>query len=262
MAYAIQRSSSSTSALAGVLWSSSSLVTQLSCALLAAQEDPELGTNHESATPGSGAEETRAAARSSIYGLFQDALAYPDDEVREALAGGELVELMRKGLALAEVDFTPAEECGGVRCGRSAAPKTSPSSTPDSSTPVRPGRPVLSMRGLYGGDRMKKMEEAVRFYNHFGLTTSEEQRELPDHLPTQLEFMHYLTYREVQALHTGSDAGPYRRAQRDFVARQLDSWIPKLCERLEEHQANDFFRSLFKLLADFLAWEGRRLKAY
>ena len=69
-----------------------------------------MGTSHEPTTPGSGAEERRAAARSSIYGLFQDALTYPDDEVREGLATGELVELMRKGLALAEVDFTPAQE--------------------------------------------------------------------------------------------------------------------------------------------------------
>ena len=74
------------------------------------KEDAILGTSHESATHGSGAEERRAAARSSIYGLFQDALTYPDDEVRESLAAGELVELMRKGLALAEVDFTLAEE--------------------------------------------------------------------------------------------------------------------------------------------------------
>ncbi|MBW1875405.1 MAG: hypothetical protein JRI98_08465 [Deltaproteobacteria bacterium] len=90
-----------------------------------------MGTSGESAIVGSGAEERRAAARSSIYGLFQDALTYPDDEVREGLATGELVELMRKGLALAEVDFTPAQEWWR--------------STPDSSTPVRPDRPVLSM---------------------------------------------------------------------------------------------------------------------
>ena len=179
----------------------------------------------------------------------------------KALAAGEFVELMRKGLAVAEVDFTPAQE--GWRALQEVG------STEELAVEYTrlfdagaSGPPCPLYAGLHGGDRMKKMEEAVRFYNHFGVTTSEAQRELPDHLPTQLEFMHYLTYREVEALHAGSDAGPYRRAQRDFIARQLDSWMPKLCERLEEHQANDFFLSLFKLLADFLASEVRRLKAY
>jgi len=219
-----------------------------------------LDTNSESIPLGAGAEERLAAARSSIYGLFQDALTYPNDEVREGLAGGELVELMRKGLELAEVDFTPAQE--------SWTALQEVGSTEDLAVEYTrlfdagaSGPPCPLYGGLYGGDRMKKMEEAVRFYNHFGLTTSEAERELPDHLGTQLEFMHYLTYREAEALHAERDAGPYRRAQRDFVARHLGRWIPKLCERLEEQQANDFFRSLFKLLADFLAWEVRQQKA-
>ena len=220
-----------------------------------------MDTSPESATVGSGAEEQRAAARSSIYGLFQDAITYPNDEVRDALAAGELAELMRKGLALVEVDFTPTGECW--RALREV------DSTEDLAVEYTrlfdagaSGPPCPLYGGLYGGDRMKKMEEVVRFYNHFGLTLSGEERELPDHLATQLEFMHYLTYREVEALHAGSDAGPYRRAQRDFVARHLGMWVPKLCERLEKHQANDFFVSFFKLLADFLAWEARQLKAY
>ncbi len=218
-------------------------------------------TSRESATLGSGAEEKRAAARSSIYGLFQDALTYPDDEVREALAAGELVELMRKGLALAEVDFTPSQDLWRALQDVGSAEDLAVEYTRLFDAGAS-GPPCPLYGGLYGGDRMKKMEEAVRFYNHFGLTTSEEQRELPDYLATQLEFMHYLTYREVEALHAGRDAGPYRRAQRDFVARDLDSWVPKLCERLEEHQASDFFLSLFKLLVDFLAWEVRQLRAF
>ncbi|MBW2211360.1 MAG: molecular chaperone TorD family protein, partial [Deltaproteobacteria bacterium] len=158
-----------------------------------------MGTSGESAIVGSGAEERRAAARSSIYGLFQDALTYPDDEVREGLATGELVELMRKGLALAEVDFTPAQEWWRAlqEVGGTEDLAVEYTRLFDAGAS---GPPCPLYGGLYGGDRMKKMEEAVRFYNHFGLTTSEEQRELPDHLATQLEFMHYLTYREAEAL--------------------------------------------------------------
>ena len=80
------------------------------------------------------------------------------------------------------------------------------------------GPPCALYGGLHSEARMKTMEEALRFYHHFGLTLSEAARELPDHLSTQLEFLHFLAFREAEALDSGLDAGPYRRAQRDFVA--------------------------------------------
>lgn len=218
-------------------------------------------TSGGTTTLGAGAEETRAAARSSIYGLFQDAIHYPNDDLREALASGELVDLMRKSLTLAEVDFTPEQECWRALQEVDSTEDLAVEYTRLFDTGAS-GPPCPLYGGLYGGDRLSKMEEIVRFYNHFGLTTAEEVRELPDHLPTQLEFMHYLSYREAEALHAGRDAGPYRRAQRDFAARQLGNWIPKLLERLEEHKASGFFLSLFKLLLDFIAWDVHRLKAY
>lgn len=220
-----------------------------------------MGTSREAASLEVGAEEMRAAARSSIYGLFQDAFAYPKEETREALAAGELVELLREALARAEVDFTPAQEQWRTLQEVSSAEDLAMEYTRLFDTGAS-GPPCPLYGGLYGGDRLNKLEEMVRFYNHFGLTTAEEVRELPDHLPTQLEFMHYLSYREAEALHAGRDAGPYRRAQRDFAERNLESWVPKLYARLQEHQANDFFLSLVKIFLDFLAWDIRTLKAY
>ena len=37
----------------------------------------------------------------------------------------------------------------------------------------------------------------MRFYDFFGLSLSEGQREEPDHLLTELEFLHYLAYQEA-----------------------------------------------------------------
>jgi DMSO reductase family type II enzyme chaperone len=107
---------------------------------------------------------------------------------------------------------------------------------------------------------MKTMEEAVRFYNHFGLTLSEAPRELPDHLTTELEFLHFLTYREAETLAAGGDPGPWRRAQRDFVSRHPARWVPKLRERLEAADPMPFFRELVGKLTSFLAGEAERLK--
>jgi DMSO reductase family type II enzyme chaperone len=106
---------------------------------------------------------------------------------------------------------------------------------------------------------MKTMEEAVRFYNHFGLTLSDDPRELPDHVATQLEFLHYLAFQEAQALPGKGDAGPYQRAQRDFLARHPGRWIPKLRERVEAQKPAAYFRQLIRLLDRFLAGELARL---
>ena len=123
------------------------------------------------------------------------------------------------------------------------------------------GPPCALYGGLYNDARMKTMEEAVRFYNHFGLTLSEDPRELPDHLTTQLEFLHFLAFREAEALHEGLDPGPYRRAQRDFVARHPGRWVPELLKRLERAKAGPFYAALFGVIASWLARDQGALVA-
>ncbi len=105
------------------------------------------------------------------------------------------------------------------------------------------GPPCPLYGGVWGADRMKVMEEVVRFYNYFGLKTSEDRRIPPDHLSTELEFMHYLTYREAAAPMPNL-AAPYRRAQIDFIDRQLGRWVPKLSEKLSGLDPAPYFTSL------------------
>ena len=52
-----------------------------------------------------------------------------------------------------------------------------------------------------------------------------------DHLVTQIDFMQFLTYKEAVS---SSDRlrGSFRRAQLDFLDRQLSLWIPKMDERV------------------------------
>jgi DMSO reductase family type II enzyme chaperone len=205
-------------------------------------------------------EELRAAARSRVYAAFCDALAFPDAERLAEIREGSLARCLRAALrdadpelaadhdweALAEVgagdddlavEYTRLFEVGAA------------------------GPPCPLYGGLYGDARMKTMEEAVRFYNHFGLTLSEQPRELPDHLTTELEFLHFLCFREVEALHERIDPGPYRRAQRDFVARHPGRFVPKLSSRLARARASRFYRELFAILARWLAREERALVA-
>jgi DMSO reductase family type II enzyme chaperone len=202
-------------------------------------------------------EEILAAERSRAWRLFNEAFIYPDEAHVEAIRSGELAAALRDVLRatypalLEEVEWDALRDAGegddlAVEYTRLFDVGTS-------------GPPCPLYGGLYGGARMRTMEEAVRFYNHFDLKLSDDPRELPDHLGTQLEFLHYLAFREAEALHRGSDPGPYRRAQRDFVARHPGAWVPRLRQRLEEQQPAAYFRSLVELLDRVLAAECARL---
>jgi DMSO reductase family type II enzyme chaperone len=199
-----------------------------------------------------------AARRSRGWRLFDVAFSYPDAELLEAIRSGELEEALREGLGAVDPGLAAGADWAALR---DAGPD-------DDALAVEytrlfdvgaSGPPCPLYGGLYGGARTKVMEEAVRFYNHFGLTLADAPRELPDHLSTELEFLHFLAFREAEALARGEDAGPWRRAQRDFVARHPGRWVPKLRERLDRQAPLAYFREVVRLLERFLTQEQGHL---
>jgi len=204
----------------------------------------------------------RAGARSRAYAAFTEMFEYPDKEYFEAVRSGSLAEALRE--VLRNVDPSLVEGADGDWEALSNAGDGEDDLAVEFTRLFdvgASGPPCPLYGGLYGGARMKTMEEAVRFYNHFGLTLSDSPHELPDHLTTELEFLHFLAFREAQTLEGGEDAGPYRRAQRDFLARHLGRWIPKMREKLATKNPMPFFLSLVSQLEAFLLNDGAHLVA-
>lgn len=183
-----------------------------------------------------------AASRSRMYGLLAGAFAFPDEEIHEAIRDGSVVNAFA-----AVADALPY------------APPSIPRPELSSVTAeyidfeseyIRlfdvgaAGPPCPLYGGVYLGDRMKVMEEATRFYNFFHLRLSPDIRELPDHITTELEFLHYLTFREAEVREAGGDVSSLLRAERDFLARHLCRWVPRLRERLAKQNAAPFFTAL------------------
>src|SRR3972149_5997703 len=93
-----------------------------------------------------------------------------------------------------------------------------------------------------GSDRLRTMEELVRFYNYFGLRTTPGR--MPDHVTAELEFMHYLAHQEAEARQAAGDRESYLRAQRDFLERHLNGWWPwGAATATQGHRAPPFYRS-------------------
>jgi DMSO reductase family type II enzyme chaperone len=160
-----------------------------------------------------------AAARSRAWGAFAELFEYPDAELYEAVCSGTLVQALKDVLGAVDPSLV---EGGRWEALTQAGEKDDLAVEFTRLFDVGAGGPPCPLYGgLYVGARMKTMEEAVRFYNHFGLTLSESPRELPDHVTTELEFLHFLAFREAQAIEQGAEPDPFRRAQRDFIARHL-----------------------------------------
>jgi DMSO reductase family type II enzyme chaperone len=121
------------------------------------------------------------------------------------------------------------------------------------------GPPCPLFGGLYERDRMRVMEELIRFYNYFGLGLTQGQ--LPDHITVELEFMHYLTYKEAEAGQKDGDLGSYQRAEKDFLDRHPGKWVPVLHQKLAKSQPLPFFGGLVAWTEDFLGRERQYLKS-
>jgi len=205
-------------------------------------------------------EALRAAARSRTYETFAHLFEYPDVEFWEDIRNGTLVTALRA--VLGGVDPSLAERANWDALADAGSESDDLAIEFTRLFDVGGGGPPCPLYGgLYGGARMKTMEEAVRFYNHFGLTLAESPRELPDHITTQLEFMHFLAFREAQAVESGEDPGSFQRAQRDFVSRHPGRWVRSLRMRMEKHEPMPFFLEIVSRLEDFLAHDQSHLVA-
>lgn len=124
------------------------------------------------------------------------------------------------------------------------------------------GPPCPLYGGLFGGDRRQVMEELLRLYRHFGLSTVDaKERDLPDSIPTVLEFLQFLTHREASASNL-SDASPFRTAQRDLLERHLTRWIPKITEQLKLRKPIALYRVSMTLTGEFASSELHQLNQH
>ena len=192
-----------------------------------------------------------AANRSRMYQLLGAAFAFPDEDFFEAVHDGTFATTLAEMCVGLPYDLTKVATPDLIAGGTSCAEFESEYIRLFDVGPAGPPCPLYG--GTYIGDRMKVMEDATRFYNFFHLRLSAEMRELPDHITTEMEFLHYLTFREAEACQQGLDVSSLLRAERDFLARHLCKWMPHLQARLAKQTTLSFFPALVRFAAAFLA---------
>lgn len=185
-----------------------------------------------------------AGARSRAYHLLAAAISFPDESLAPALTSGEWLEEFRDVLESLPFGFAVPAEDLALLAGAPA---------PDALAhdyirlfEVGTGRPFCPLyEGAHRGGRMKIMEELVRFYEHFGLKPATGDQ--PDHLCAELQFMHYLAFKQAAA-----PSADLLLAQRDFVYRHLAKWLPRLVDRLAEaREPSPYYSALTSVTAGF-----------
>ncbi len=179
--------------------------------------------DHGAGRPADGESPERAAAKETLWRLSAAAFCHPGPELQEAIRSGTFHE------AFAEAWWQVTGK------GWPKSPASADFASLEAGYIIaflhgRKGRPLASLlageyEGLLAGHtRPVFMLNVAAFYRHFGLkaaTQDEGYNDEPDHLASMAEFMAVLSHLEARALRQGRDAGPYRRAQRDFLRRHL-----------------------------------------
>jgi len=182
-------------------------------------------------------EEERAAARSRLYRLLADGFIYPDSDMFEDLVAGRYRDAVIDTCRVLGYESEPAFD-GLVASGN----YTDFQAEYLRIFEVGMGMPPCPLySGMYRGGRKAVMQELTRFYSFFGLSIEHGSGELPDHITTELEFMHFLSFKELTGLQGAGDAASYRRAQADFLERQLVTWLPALEARLQGLRPPSFY---------------------
>ncbi len=198
------------------------------------------------------------ALRSLIYKTFAAIFEYPDKDLVELIRSGDLAKRLKELLSAANPQVVEGADWDALTDAGKEDDALQIEFTRLFDTGAS-GPPCALYGGLYVGARMQNMEELVRFYNFFGLSMSEEPHELPDHLTTQLEFMHFMAFRESELARVGEDISDMQRAERDFIARHPGRWLPQMHEKMQDQNGMPFFLELTRLMVTFLQSEVDRL---
>lgn len=114
---------------------------------------------------------------------------------------------------------------------------------------------------LFGNDHIfaqaHVMGDIAGFYKAFGVELSRDIHERMDHLSVELEFMHFIAYKESYArCHDGADKTQIVvDAQKKFVKDHIGRWVPLFAKMLVRKADYGFYRYLADLTMDWLDFD-------
>lgn len=104
--------------------------------------------------------------------------------------------------------------------------------------------------------------DVITRYREAGVEIAPDQKDVPDHIAIELEFLAYLISMEIEA-GEGEDAQTARAAlasQRSFLQDHLAAWVPKFVEATKANcEPNPFYDALAECTESFVTEDLRRV---
>lgn len=174
--------------------------------------------------------EMQAGSRSRIYALLAQGFRFPDRALYESVVSGKFRASVAEAAAGLPYTLPVGGEWGSGMALSFQEFETRYMQHFDVGS--QDGAPCSLYEGESEGGRLKVMEDLIRCYEHFGLRTASTARERPDHVATELEYMHYLTFKEADSQARGKNSQPYRQGQSDCLKVHLVDFARRVAERI------------------------------
>ena len=83
---------------------------------------------------------------------------------------------------------------------------------------------------------------------------SEDFKDAPDHIAAELEFMHYLIYKEIEAANRGDDNSIFTclADQQSFLKFHLGAWVPEFGRSVLDNGNTTFYQDLARITDGFI----------
>lgn len=195
-----------------------------------------------------------AVGRSALYGLLARGLAYPASHHRRELEQHLLPTVACVRLGDEELQRRLDAVVGGIdrpldelqRAHAKVFTIIESRDCPTYETAYR-GRDVFRQAHL--------MADVAGFYRAHGLRVGRRERERPDHITVQLEFMSFMAAKEAYARAQLGDEQVEicQRTEALFLRDHLGTWGPGFGRRLWLVAEHELYRSIGLLLAQWLA---------
>ncbi|MEO2006777.1 MAG: molecular chaperone TorD family protein [Candidatus Poribacteria bacterium] len=216
-----------------------------------------------------------AVARSGMYRLLAEVLAYPSPAPAEAVRTGEFHRELATFAAYLppqpNEDAALRELCmEGLRRRDAAHGEVTEDGLSEDYSDVfghALSRDCPPYETEYAGAHIflqsQELADIGGFYAAYGLAIDVASHERLDHISPQLEFMHVLCEREAYALNNDRDeqAEACSQTQGQFIEDHLGRWGTYFAQLLAKRGAGTVYGHIAPILEWFLSWETEYLDA-